>query len=550
MKLGVRKGWAGAAVLITLLALTVVPSANPEQSSSQLRRLPSGFLDTGGDFTCAVISTGQVRCWGNGANGRLGYGNLNSIGDTELPSSVVAVDIGAGRKAIAIAAGNAHTCVLLDTGQVRCWGSGANGRLGYGNVNDVGDNESPATAGPVDLGAGRTAVAITAGNAHTCALLDTGQVRCWGNGADGRLGYGNTNSIGDNETPGTAGPVDLGFGRIAIAISAGGSHTCALLDTHQVRCWGNGANGRLGYGNVNDIGDNETPGGFGPVDLGPGRTAVAISAGGSQTCALLDNGTVRCWGLGTLGRLGYGNTTTIGDNETPGGFGPVDLGAGRTAVAISTGAAHTCAALDNGQVRCWGSGADGRLGYGNLNDIGDNETPGTIVPVDVGGSAIAVSAGGSHTCVLLATGQIRCWGLGASGQLGYGNINDIGDNESPGSASPVNPGGLLAIKLQPVLSMTLKPKRDRKTPYRLAASGRLTGFLSDRSICAGQVTVKARLGKRSVSAKATLAFAPGNCSYTKSLRVKKKGKWKVTATFTGNGSLNPRTATPRIFRAG
>src|SRR5207342_3651182 len=137
--------------------------------------------------------------WGDGANGQLGYGNLNSIGDNEIPGSVGPVDIGAGRTALAISSGGDHTCALLDTGQVRCWGAGANGRLGYGNVNDIGDNESPATAGPVDLGAGRTAVAITAGNAHTCALLDTGQVRCWGNGADGRLGYVFSNAMGDNE---------------------------------------------------------------------------------------------------------------------------------------------------------------------------------------------------------------------------------------------------------------------------------------------------------------------------------------------------------------
>ena len=236
---------------------------------------------------------------------------------------------------------------------MRCWGAGANGRLGYGNVNDIGDNESPGSAGPVDLGVGRTAIAISAATAHTCALLDTGQVRCWGNGGSGRLGYGNTANIGDNETPGGFGPVDLGTGRTATAISAGNAHTCALLDTGEVRCWGQAANGRLGYGNVTDIGDTETPGGFGPVNLG--RPAVAISAGNAHTCAILDTGQVRCWGLGTSGRLGYGNTNSIGDNEVPSSVSPVDLGAGRTAVAISAAGASTCAVLDTGQVRCWGA---------------------------------------------------------------------------------------------------------------------------------------------------------------------------------------------------
>jgi alpha-tubulin suppressor-like RCC1 family protein len=553
MRLGVRKGaWAGAAVLIALVALTVVPSASPEQSASKVRRVAAGFLDVGGNHSCVVLATRAVRCWGDGANGQLGYGNLNPIGDNEAPGTVGPVDLGAGRTALAISLGGDHTCALLDTRQVRCWGAGGSGRLGYGNANDIGDNESPGTAGPVDVGVGRTAVAISAATAHTCALLDTGQVRCWGEGGSGRLGYGNTNDIGDNETPGGFGPVDLGTGRTATAISAGNTHTCAILDTGQVRCWGNAANGRVGYGNTTDIGDNETPGGFGPVDLGAGRTAAAISAGNAHTCAILDTGQVRCWGLGTNGRLGYGNTNSIGDNETPGSVTPVDLGAGRTAIAISAAAASTCAILDTGQVRCWGDGSDGRLGYGNLNDIGDNETPGSVPPVDLGAgrTAVAISVGAAHTCALLDDGSVRCWGLGVNGQLGYGNPNSIGDNETPGSVSAVNAGGLAATRIRPALSLALKPKRDRRAAYRFTASGALAGFLADRTTCSGRVTVRARKGKASVARKPALKLIGTSCRYTAALRVKRKGRWKVTAVFAGNGSLTARTATARTFRAG
>jgi alpha-tubulin suppressor-like RCC1 family protein len=555
MKLGVRRGrwaWAGAAVLITLVALAIVPSASPEQAASKVRRLPAGFLDAGGAQTCAVFDNRTVRCWGSGGNGRLGYGNLNDIGDTEVPASVGVVDVGASRGTIAISSGGSHNCALLDTRQVRCWGLGGNGRLGYGNENDIGDNETPGSAGPVDLGTGRVASAITAGGAHTCTILDTSQVRCWGAGANGRLGYGNTNDIGDNETPGGFGPVDLGSGRTAIAISAGTAHTCALLDTGQVRCWGAGGNGRLGYGNTTAIGDNETPGGFGPVDLGAGRTAIAISAGGSHTCAILDTGQVRCWGNGANGRLGYGNLNDIGDNETPGSIAPVDLGAGRTAVAISSGTAHTCAILDTGQVRCWGLATNGRLGYGNLNDIGDNETPGSVAPVDLGAGrlAVAISAGGAHTCALLTSGQVLCWGAGANGRLGYANINDIGDNETPATVVPVNAGGIVSPSVLPTLTLTLKPKRDRKAPFRFGTSGALGGFLVDASTCTGQVTLKAKKGKRLVTRKATLKLGPGVCNYTAAFRVKSRGKWKVTAAFGGNGSVRARSASARVFRAG
>jgi len=172
---------------------------------------------------------------------------------------------------------------------VRCWGFGGNGRLGYANTTTIGDDagETPGSVGPVDLGNNelgrkRTAKAISAGDNHTCAILDDDTVRCWGYGGDGRLGYGGTSDIGDDETPGSVGQVDLGLNRTAQAISAGGRHTCARLDDGRtVRCWGYGANGRLGYCNQDDIGDNDTPGSVGPVDIGGGGSACARSGDGA-----------------------------------------------------------------------------------------------------------------------------------------------------------------------------------------------------------------------------------------------------------------------------
>jgi len=175
----------------------------------------------------------------------------------------------------------------------------------------------------VNLGTDRTARAISAGNGHTCAALDDGSVRCWGYAGNGRLGYADQKDIGDNEPPGSAGPVQLGGA--ARAISVGDAHSCAILDDGSVRCWGYGEGGRLGYGNQNDIGDDETPSAAGAVDLGPGRSAVAISAGGRHTCAQLDDGSVRCWGEGFAGRLGYCNEQSIGDDETPRMAGAVNL---------------------------------------------------------------------------------------------------------------------------------------------------------------------------------------------------------------------------------
>ncbi len=454
-----RKLAAGSrSALLALLAITGILAsapltAAPTAAAPAVGRVPAAQFDAGDLHTCAVLGDATVRCWGFGFFGQLGYGSENNIGDDpgESPAASGPVDLGAGRTATAVDAGAIHTCARLDNGTVRCWGTGDAGRLGYGNENNVGDDpgETPGSFGPVDLGTGRTATALAAGASHTCALLDNGTVRCWGSGLLGQLGSGNQDDVGDDESPGDVDPVDLGAGRTATAITAGGGHTCALLDNGAVLCWGEASVGQLGYGDQERIGDDESPDTAGPVDLGDGRTASAVSAGAFHTCALLDNGAVRCWGFGTFGQLGYGSDETVGDEpgETPGSFGPVQLGSERTATAITAGGSHTCALLDDETVRCWGDGTTGALGYGGRDVVGDDELPPAAGPVDLGRAAAAVAAGGSHTCAVLDNGAVRCWGLGSSGQLGYGDPDTIGDDrgELPRTVGPVVLGGLVPV---------------------------------------------------------------------------------------------------------
>ncbi len=426
-------------VLLLCGVMGVLPVAARAEQASDPSSASAGQLDAGTDHTCA-LAQGTVRCWGFGAAGQLGYGSTNTIGDDETPGSAGPVNLGSGRGVTAISAGLAHTCALLDDSTVRCWGFGADGQLGYGNISSIGDDEGAGSAGPVDLGLGRTVTAISAGAYHTCAVLNGGSLRCWGNDRYGQLGYYRVDSIGDNETPGSVEPVDLGPGRTATAITASTRHTCALMDDGNVRCWGSGVNGQLGYGNMVSVGGGgDTPASAGPVDLGAGRTAEAITAGALHTCAVLDNGTVRCWGFNQNGQLGYGATSTIGDTETPGSVAPVNLAPGRTARAIAAGEDHTCALLDNGTVRCWGNGTQGRLGYGNADSIGDDETPGSVAPVNLGPgrTAVAISAGGAQTCARLDDASVRCWGYGGNGRLGLCSGRSIGDDEAPGSVGPV-----------------------------------------------------------------------------------------------------------------
>ncbi len=439
------------AVLLAALVVAALPGGAAAEQESQPGAAVAGTLTTGDRHSCALSGT-AVRCWGAGDVGQLGYGNTKSIGDNETPGSVGPIDLGGPVKAIS--AGNFHTCALLVAGTVRCWGYGRNGRLGYGSSDNVGDDETPASVPVVDLGAGRTAKAISAGDGHSCALLDDDTVRCWGFGLDGRLGLNNNDDIGDDESPASVGPINLGEGIKVKTITAGGSHTCAIVLDDSVRCWGFSGSGRLGYGNTRDVGRLASscpvatpclqPDEVGPVDLGAGRTARAISAGAGHTCAVLDNGAVRCWGNSSSGRLGYGNERNVGDTptNTPGTAGPVDLGAGRTAKAISAGGEHTCALLDDDNLRCWGYAAFGQLGYGNAISVGDIEKPSSVAPVNLGAgrTARAVSAGTAHTCARLDDDSVRCWGYGLYGRLGYCNQRPIGDDETAGSAGPVDLG--------------------------------------------------------------------------------------------------------------
>jgi alpha-tubulin suppressor-like RCC1 family protein len=152
-----------------------------------------------------------LRCWGSSLAGELGYGNTDTIGDDEIPSSVAPVNVGPAVDSIA--AGNAFTCALLDTQSIRCWGTNARGELGVGNTESIGDDEVPFAG--VDVRLGADAIAITSGTSHSCALTSLGTVRCWGVGEHGRLGYGNCEvfpeecDIGNNEWPSTEGDVPV-----------------------------------------------------------------------------------------------------------------------------------------------------------------------------------------------------------------------------------------------------------------------------------------------------------------------------------------------------
>ena len=376
-----RRVLAGRVTVALVAAAVVLLGAGPaqaEHASGGVRAFQAGLLAVGQDHSCAVLDSGDVRCWG-GFGAVLGLPGAFTLGDFGTPATAAPVDLGPGRKVRAVATGRVHACVILEDGAVRCWGSSLQGQVGLGSTQTIGDDEPPAAAAAVDLGSGRTARAITAGDAHTCAILDDSAVRCWGDNRDGRLGLGHLNTIGDDETPGSAPPVDLGAGRTAIAISGGLSHTCAILDGGAVRCWGLNDQGQLGRGNTRTIGDDESPSGAaGDVRLGAGRTATAIAAGSAHTCAVLDDGAVRCWGANGSGELGLGSTRVVGDDEEVTAVAPVDLGAAAapsrpaTATRVPCSWTARCAAGASTPSGCWACRA--RTGHRRRRDARHRRT--------------------------------------------------------------------------------------------------------------------------------------------------------------------------------
>ncbi|MGC9079806.1 MAG: RCC1 domain-containing protein [Nanopusillaceae archaeon] len=183
-------------------------------------------------------------------------------------------------------------------------------------------------------------------------------------------------------------------------IAAGAAHTCALLSDGSIKCWGDNYDGQLGDGT------NITR--YTPVTVQGISNAVAIAAGAFHTCAVLSDGTVKCWGDNYYGQLGDGTDVTR--------YTPVTVQGISNAVAIAAGYSHTCALLSDGTVKCWGDNEGGQLGD-NGKAFSFSYTPVTVQNLS---NVVAIAAGWDHTCAVLSDGTVKCWGDNEGGQLGDG----------------------------------------------------------------------------------------------------------------------------------
>lgn len=408
----------------------------PFGCASRVKALASGGQ---GEFSCALLTSGRVQCWGTNDVAQLGTGDQVERGGqtAHLISTADTVRLGNGRSAKAIAVGSKHTCAILNDDSLRCWGQNVDGQLGIRSTTNFGKN--PSELGDsliaVKLGSGRTAKAVATGLRHTCAILDTGSVKCWGDAFIGQLGLdSNADRGGSGDAMGDTLPtVNLGAGRTAKMLTAGDNFNCAILDDDSVKCWGSNGGGELGQGDTNSRGYSAGQmAALAPVSLGSGLTAKTISAGGGHVCAILSDDTVKCWGSNFRGALGLETSDARGDgpNEMGDMLPTVFLGAGRTAKGIACGIAHTCAILDDGSVKCWGSNQSGQLGIGNTTNVGDAaNSMHTLLPVNLGlnRTATAIRAAREFTCAILDDERVKCWGLGLHSQLGQGELQSRGD---------------------------------------------------------------------------------------------------------------------------
>ena len=253
---------------------------------------------------------------------------------------------------------------------------------------------------------------VVAGGLHSCALTTpSGQVECWGANGSGQRG----DAIGVTTFPRNPSVRFVPSLNQVVQVSASGSsvldpHTCVVLGVgfSNVRCFGSNTEGQLGDGTTTLRSSPRTVPGLGFV--------VQLSAGSRFTCAVVINGTVSCWGRNDEGQLGDGTTTDRLSPTTVPGLTDV--------VQVAAGTSHACALRRDGTVRCWGSNADGRLGD---NTTTNRTSPVTVVPTTGSGAlggVVQITAGGFHTCAVLADSTARCWG--PSAQNGNGGVNKAG----------------------------------------------------------------------------------------------------------------------------
>jgi alpha-tubulin suppressor-like RCC1 family protein len=335
------------------------------------------------DFSCALLAS-RAYCWGRNSVGALG------VGDTQARLEPAAVATSALFSTLAL--GENHTCgIEQPSRRVLCWGSGGNGQLGSGRDTNELTPVLVNLPGPV--------TALTAGYNHVCAIVEPGELYCWGENAEGEIGLEPAVDV-----PTVLSPVRVGAERDWIAVSGGQGHTCGLRSPGALYCWGRNNHYELGLGFL-DPGQIRTV-----TRVGTTEDDIQIDLGQSNAASITRDGRVRRWGdpTGAETYVFEGLTTPTFTN----GFTEI--------AAMSTDVFTTCAVSTSGRLFCLGRNIEGQFGAGT-NDYQPNpvESP----PPAPGVTYLSVSVGRFHTCTMATDRLPRCAGWNDLGQLGVGNTN-------------------------------------------------------------------------------------------------------------------------------
>jgi alpha-tubulin suppressor-like RCC1 family protein len=414
--------------------IVVIPPVIAGATSNPLTSVAQ--VSSGETQSCALLTTGTVRCWGGGVTSPVPLKTANDV-LTNITE---------------VSAGFRHTCALRSDTTVWCWGDNSDGELG--NRSTANTVFAVEVRNPSDTGFLTGVAHVNASDYQTCAAMLDGSAVCWGSGLRDAAGDDAWIPVVMNGAGGT--PL-MHVVKIMMGDQFYGPD-CVLLDDATARCWGGNANGELGNGSLIDSSTPvvvENPAGTGPLT---GIADISVSYSDQFVCAHLINGTAACWGINDYGQMGIGTTTgpqtcQFGSGcatkpvvvENSAGTGPL------TGVAeVAVGFDDACARMSDGTVSCWGRNDAGSLGDGTVTNRSLPVGVRNATNTDVLENVADISTGSYATCAHTNDGGASCWGVNRVGELGNGNTTNtrlpvtVGDGGLPVTPAPDSPTGVSA----------------------------------------------------------------------------------------------------------